>query len=346
MAVDHRVLGVCIVGSGYAARTIHAPLLLSCPELHLVGFVSRQNDRSLSGFGSARIWQTLEQALADPEIELVVLATPNSSHERLAVQALSAGKHVLVEKPLAVTSDEVERIASAAKRNRRLVFTFHNRRLDGDFLAVQKLVASKKLGRLVEAAFRWERWAPSLRPKPWKEAGTPGSELLDDIGAHLVDQALQLFGEPGGQSKARQYCQREHSQVHDAFALTLEYDWGPLTLSAGMLCAQPLPRWLLRGQAGSYTTFGFDPQEAQLKAGLLPGNAAWGCVAEAEQGIVTLDGPSGLYSERWPTPPGRWQDFYPGLAATLRGEPAPAFLCNIDQAGSVVRLIEQARASQ
>ena len=314
MAVTIRT---ALIGRGLGGGVFHAPLIRACEGLELVRWV-----------GSAEAGAA---AVAD-DVELVVVSTPNAFHFPLARAALEAGKHVVVDKPFAVWVAEADALIELAAARGRVLSVFHNRRWDGDFLTVAKLLPRLGTVRLYEA--HWDRFRPALR-EGWKEDPGLGAGLLLDLGPHLIDQALTLFGLPKA-VWADVLAQREGSRIDDYFALTLDYGPMRVLLSASMLVAEPRPRFAVHGSGGSFVKYGVDPQEAELKAGADPRETG----ADPADGVLTsADGTR----ETVATERGRYLSFYEGVAAAVRGEgPAPV---DPADARDGLRIIEAARAS-
>jgi scyllo-inositol 2-dehydrogenase (NADP+) len=306
-----------LIGRGLGGSVFHAPLIRACGGLQLARWV---------GSGEA------EAAAVAADVDLVVISTPNAFHFPLARAALEAGKHVVVDKPFTVSVAEADALIDLAHARGRLLSVFHNRRWDGDFLTVAKLLPRLGDVRLYEA--HWDRFRPALR-HGWKEDPGQGAGLLLDLGPHLVDQVLCLFGMPRA-VRADVLAQRPGSRIDDYFALTLDY--GPLRvlLSASMLVAEPRPRFAVHGSGGSFVKYGVDPQEAELNAGVDPRETG----ADPIDGLVTsADG----VRETVATERGRYLTFYEGVAAAVRGEgPVPVDPAN---ARDGLRVIEAARAS-
>lgn len=291
-----------LLGRGMAGTVFHAPLIRAIADFELA---------AIAGAADAAA------SIASPAIDLVVVATPNSTHFPLAAAALEAGKHVVVDKPFAITLAEAEALIALAAAKGRMLTVFHNRRWDGDFLTARSLVESGRLGevRLFEA--HWDRFRPV--PKPgWREAPEAGAGLLWDLGPHLIDQALVLFGRPDGVS-GDVAVQRRGALADDYFDLTLRYGAMRAKLSASTLVAEPRPRFAVHGTAGSFVKYGLDPQEEALGRGTSPLDPGFG--RSPVDGILTLaDG------GRQPvaTLPGRYLAFYEGVAAAVRdGAPPP-----------------------
>jgi scyllo-inositol 2-dehydrogenase (NADP+) len=272
--------------------------------------------------------------LADPELELIIVATPNDSHGPLAERALMAGKHVVVEKPFTLDSAEAARLDALARERGRCLTVFHNRRWDGDFLTVRQLVEQGRLGKLYSFESHFDRYRPQVK-KRWKEEEGPGGGTLWDLGAHLVDQAVQLFGMPESVS-ADLGRQRPGARAVDWFHLVLRYGELRVILRSGSVVHEPWPRFVLHGEADAYVKYGLDPQEEQLKTGLRPGMAGWGVEPTERHGRLSR-------GESVPTVPGAYGQFYRQLAAAMMGEgPVPV---TAESASRVIQLIEMAQCS-
>jgi scyllo-inositol 2-dehydrogenase (NADP+) len=329
-------IGTALIGFGLAGEVFHAPLIGSTKALELRAVVSSRTDaiaaaglRSASGIGAV---------LADPSVDLVVVATPNATHYPLAREALMAGKHVLVDKPLGLTGKEVRDLIALAAARGRVLSVFHNRRWDSDFLTVRKLMAEGRLGDVMLFEACWDRHRPAVADH-WKEDAGPGGGILSDLGPHLVDQALVLFGAPDRVS-ADISKQRLGARVDDFFDLRLSYGERIVRLSGSMLVAAPRARFQLHGTRASYVKFGLDPQQGQLKSGLRPGQAGYGMEPRGQFGSMTA--PDGA-RERIRPERGRWHDFYRKLASAIaKGGPVPV---DPMDAWKGLRIIEAARLS-
>jgi len=324
-------LQVALVGYGSAGRIFHAPLISGVPGLQLACVVTRQRDAVQHDWPQVRCVATVDEALADPGIDLVVIATPNASHYPLALAALQAGKHVVVDKPCTVTLAEAEHLLQVAAQQGRVLTVFQNRRFDSDFLALQQVIASGALGRLVQVDSHFDRYRPTV-PVRWREQDLPGSGLWFDLGPHLLDQALVLFGLPDALC-VDLACLRDGAQVNDWFHAVLRYDSRHhglrVVLHASTLVAQPGPRWAVHGVRGSFTKFGLDSQEEALKAGeraQLEDLQAWGLDGQPGE-VLRLDAIPGLASPvsvRYaaPSPAGNYLRYYAQLRDHLRGDAA------------------------
>ncbi len=324
-----RPLRVGLVGWGLAGRTLHAPLIEVLPELELVAVVtSRPLEREL--FPAARRVDTVAELLADPAIDLVVIASPNRFHVEQTRMALAAGKHVVCDKPLAQTSREVRSLMTASAAAQRLVVPFQNRRWDADFRTVQELVRSGRLGTLHYYESSWSKYQGRPRVRVAWKAEPDFNGPLYDLCPHLIDQAVVLFGRPS-QVFARIERRRPGSPVHDQVRLTLLYEGGlEVLLEVDQLDAFGDRRWRVRGEHGSFDKSGFDPQEAQLATGAFPIGPEWGEEAPANWGRLRLLANDKLAEERVESLPGDHRLFYQGVAAAiLEGKPSPVPLAEV-----------------
>lgn len=326
---------VGLIGYGLAGATFHAPLIAAAPELTLAAVVTSRAQAVRNDWPEAAVVADPEALFTDPAIDLVVIATPNITHAPLAERALRAGKHVVVDKPFTLRSAEADALASLAAAQGRVLTVFHNRRYDGDFLTLKQLLADGELGHLSFFASAWNRFRPDVKDR-WKERDSEGGGTLYDLGSHLLDQALQLFGPPETLF-ADLAAQRKGSDVIDYVHLVLTYGALRVILHADSLAADPGPRFVVRGDQKSFTKPGFDPQEDMLKAGVRPGDPAWGHEPEEHWGRLS-DG------RAIPTLPGCSERFYRELTGALRGHGDPPVRAH--DAGLVIRLIEAALESQ
>jgi len=331
-----------LAGFGASARNFHAPFLTSLGGFTLKSVVERKSQDSAIKYPWITLCRDYEELLSDPEIELVIVSTPNATHYEFARMALEAGKHVVVEKPFTVTSTEGGELLALAMARKKALTVYHNRRLDGDFLTLKALLEGRRLGRLVEGEIRYERWSNALRKKAWKEEPLPGSTLLDDLGSHLIDQALCLFGPPE-KLFCRTEVQRDGSRTPDAFVIHFYYPQFTVTLKAGMVVREPLAHFAFHGTAGSYVKKGLDPQEAQLAGGISPLAPGYGLDPEAQWGTLNTAHEGLHFLGRVETLPGNYGAFYHNLYEVIRNGTVP--LVRPEDALSVIRLIEHCRRS-
>jgi scyllo-inositol 2-dehydrogenase (NADP+) len=329
---------VALLGHGTAGAFFHGPLIESTPGLALRVIASSRPESLARRRPGPRIEPDALAACAAPDVDLVVVATPNALHEPLARAALEAGKHVLVDKPMALSARAIDGLATLARRQDRQLEVFHNRRHDGDFRMLRSLLQAGTLGELRLLELRWDRFRPVV-PGGWRHEQQPGAGVLWDLGPHLLDQALALLGSPDDFS-ADLACQRDGAVTTDYFELTLRYGATRCIVSASNLVAEPRPRFAAHGSQGSWLGFGVDPQEAALKAGVRPDEAGFRASLPRQRSLF-VDA-AGVRTET-PVEPGDWRAFYVELAAALRGEgPLPV---GAAAARDVVALIEAAEAS-
>ena len=332
-------LKVGIVGYGFATKVFHAPLVRSVPGLELVAVASSDPAKVLADLPGMTVEPRPEALFARPDIDLVIIPTPNASHHPLAAQALAAGKHVVVDKPFTLDAPEARDLIQRAEQAGRILSVFHNRRWDADFLTVRTLLDRGELGRPAHFESHFDRFRPHPAMR-WRESGTPGSGLWYDLGSHLLDQALCLFGAPRTLSLdlARQ---RDGARADDWFHAVLGYGGAlRVILHASALVAEPGPRFLVHGSEGSFVKWGLDPQEDALKAGGRPGAEDWG--RDPLPGAVTRTRGEGGDEDlvRWVEqgPPGDYSRYYVALRdAILLGGPNPVQAAD---ALRVMRLIE------
>jgi scyllo-inositol 2-dehydrogenase (NADP+) len=328
-----------VVGFGLGGRIFHAPFLHAIEGLELAAILQRQGDEASRAYPGVAVVRTMEELLRQPDLSLVVITTPPATHFELARQALLAGKHVVIDKPFTPTSEQARRLVELARERGALLSAYQNRRWDGDFLTLQQLIADGRLGRLVSLESRFERFQPGLRPKPWQEKNQPGNGLVHDLGAHLADQALVLFGTPEAVSAEVRY-DRDQTTVNDGFAIHLHYPRLRVSLYASLLACAPGPRFTAHGTAGSWVKFGLDPQEPALKAGQALGGPHWGDEPEAAWGKLTRMENGAATEQAVPTLPGDYRRYYENVRDAIQGKTALAVPG--EQGWRVIRLLELA----
>ncbi|MFC4913954.1 Gfo/Idh/MocA family oxidoreductase [Actinomadura gamaensis] len=317
-------LRVALIGYGTGGAVFHAPLISSVPELELSAVVTGNPERQAavrSRYPDARVldhpdrvWQT------NGEYDLVVVTAPNRQHVPLARTALTTGMPVVVDKPVAATAADARSLAALSAVRGQPVIPFHNRRWDGDFQTVRRLVGAGALGGVQRFESRFERWRPQVKPG-WKESSDPrdAGGILYDLGSHLIDQAIALFGRPERVYAELDVRRPGAESVDDAF-VALEHPGGVRShLWMSATAAQLGPRFRVLGDRAAYTVHGMDGQEDALREGRTPKDEGWGEAPPASYGLLGTPG-----EERpEPTDPGSYQDFYIGVARTLRGETPP-----------------------
>ncbi len=266
------MLNVGFVGFGFAGKVFHAPVIRAVEGLRLSAIVQRHGDPDPK-YRDVEFVRSVDELLTR-EIDLVVVATTNTSHHPIAKQALLGGRHVVVDKPFTTTMAEAEDLVQVAKAQRRIVTVYQDRRYTGDFETVQRVVQEGGLGRVVSYESHFDRFRPEQKPKAWREEPLPGSGVWFDIGPHLFDQALLLFGVPEA-IEADIRIERDGGRIDDAFDVTLHYPAVRAVLRASMLRQPVGPTWIVNGTRGSFVKYGMDPQEAALKDGRTPREPDW-----------------------------------------------------------------------
>jgi predicted dehydrogenase len=307
------MINTVLIGYGFAGKTFHGPLISACPDLSLHTVVSTRPADVHADWPDTRVVPDLATALADPDIDLVVIATPDALHAEQAEAALNAGKAVVVDKPFALSLADARRVVDLADEKGLFLSVFQNRRWDADFLALKAEIASGRLGRIVTYESHFDRYRPVVRDR-WREA--PGAGVWQDLGPHLIDQALNLFGRPQGIS-CDLAIQRDGGLSPDRAHATLRYDGGlRVVLNAAMLIAAPDVRFAVHGSRASFLTSGLDPQEDQLKAGMVPGAPGWGVDPSPP---TIIEGETGARTSA-PGPAGDYPAYYAAVAKAVRGE--------------------------
>ena len=296
-------INVALIGYGFVGKTFHAPLIASVPGLHLAVVSSGSADKVKKDLPDVKVVASAEAAIKDPEVDLVVIASPNDTHAPLAEMALKAGKHVVVDKPFTLNMEEARALASLAKEKQLLLSVFQNRRWDSDYLGVRKIIDSGIMGQVKHFESHMDRFRPEVRDR-WREQDLPGSGLWFDIGPHVVDQALQIFGLPETVSGDLAIL-RTGARINDWAHVTLSYPGHRVILHATMLAAGGVSRFTVHGDKGSLIKRNADQQESQLVAGILPGSESWG---EDGDDLVVFD--AHQQTTRIQTPRGDQRQYY------------------------------------
>ena len=273
MATDNSIR-VALIGYGFVGKTFHAPLIKSVPGLEIVVVGSRNPEKVHADLPDAQVIADPAEAVTSAEVDLVVIASPNETHVRLATAALNAGKDVVVDKPFTVTLAEARKLTELALKQERLLSVFQNRRWDSEFLGARAVIEEGRLGEVLHFESHFDRFRPEVRLR-WREMPGPGSGVWYDLGPHLADQALQLFGLPKTIA-ANLAVQRRGAQTDDWFHVLLNYDRLRVILHGSVIVAGGTPRMAIHGTGGSWLKYGLDVQEEQLLGGVIPGQRGWG----------------------------------------------------------------------
>jgi predicted dehydrogenase len=300
---------VAVIGYGLAGRVFHAPLIAATEGLHLAAIVSSRTSEIAAAYPGAKAVSDPQQVFVDPDIDLIVVATPNESHFELAARALAAGKHVVIDKPMALTSAEARKLIDKARG--RLLTVFHNRRWDGDFLTLKKLAREGTLGTIAYLESRFDLYRPNVQDR-WRERAGPATGTWYDLGSHLLDQALQLFGKPLGIT-ADLAARRNGAVTTDYFRVLLRYETTRVVL-AGDSLAPTDRRFIVHGSGASFIKLGLDPQQNALATGLKPSDAAYGLESVPARLVLPGGGEQAVTIES-----GRYGAFYESVRDALRG---------------------------
>lgn len=332
---------VGLIGFSIGGYVFHAPFIASNPNLELYKVTARKEEQQKmlsERYPEAIGVLSADDIIHDVDVDIVVVATSNDVHYSLTKKALEVGKHVIVEKPFTNTTVEADELIALAKSKGLLLSVHHNARFHSDYKTVQRLLNEGKLGRVVSYEARFDRFRNFLRPGAWREENLPGSGIHYDLGAHLIDQALQLFGHPESVF-ADLRIQRDGAKTIDDFEYILSYPRLKVTLKGQMLAKEPTPRFSIYGMNGSFVKKGVDPQENLLRFGVRPENDPnWGVESEDIQGSLSLLVDGKDVHEYVKSEIGSGQDFYKNIVSTLRGE-AELFI-TAEQARDVIRILE------
>lgn len=335
-----------LIGFSIGGHVFHAPFIDGHPDLELYKVTARKPEQQkmlAERYPGAIGVMQASDIIDDPKIDLVVVATSNDVHFSLAKAALQAGKHVVVEKPFTNFSSEADELIALAKAKKRLLSVHHNARFHSDFKTVSQIIKSNRLGRLVNFEARYDRFRNFLRPGAWREKDLPGSGIHYDLGAHLIDQALQLFGHPQAVF-ADLRVQRDGAEAVDDFEFILSYPGLKVSLKGQMLAKIPTARYAVYGTQGSFVKWGTDPQEALLRAGAIPHqDPRWGEEAAATYGTLSIVEDGADREEKVESVPGSGQSFYQNIVEVLKGN--QELYVRPEQARDVIRILELAEQS-
>lgn len=337
------MIDVGLVGFGLAGRAFHAPVIRAVPGLRLAAMVQRNGNEAATRYPDVRVVRTLVELLNIREIRLVVIATPNDSHYQLAHRCLAAGRDVLVDKPFTTTLEKAKALVEFAKKQGRLITVYQNRRYDGDFQALLQIVKSGVLGKIASFEANYDRFRPQLKPGAWRERSGLGNGIFFDLGPHLLDYALTLFGMPEAVT-ADVRIERDGAVVDDTFDVALQYRSGlRADLRSSILALVPRPRFVVHGTNGAFFKQTVDPQELNLRYGKIPAEGPWGAEAEENWGVLTIPENGGLRQRRVPSVNCDFRDFYANLRDAMLGKAELAV--SPELAIDVMRLLQLARQS-
>lgn len=335
-----------IASYGMSGQVFHAPFIYINPRFELSKIVERSKNLAQKRYPEVEVVRSVEELLCDTEIELVIINTPDDTHYEYTRLALEAGKHVIVEKPFTTTIEKGKELVALAKEKDLMLSVYQNRRWDADFLTVRDIIEKGILGRLVEFESTFSRYRNFIKPNTWKETGEAGGGLTYNLGSHLIDQAIELFGMPEA-IYANIATQRTGGMVDDYFLINfIRPKLHPelrITLKAGYLMRIPEARFVLHGTLGSFTKEGTDPQEAALINGEMPGSSDWVVESQDNWGLLHTDIQGAEFYDKYPSKSGNYGLFYENIYEYLRlGKP---LLANAENNLRVINVIEAAYES-
>lgn len=326
-----------ITSFGMSGLVFHGPLIKVNQSFNIVNILERTKNNSRNLFPEAKIVRYYNEILANSEVELVIVNTPDKFHYEMAKQALLSGKHIVVEKPVTLDSNQAAELVNLA-RERGLIFTvYQNRRWDGDFRTVQKVLAENKLGRLVEFESHYDRYRTFITADSWKEEGDEFAGVLYNLGSHMVDQVYVLFGKPKAVT-AHLKIVRTGGVVTDYYDIRLEYENFSSLLKCSYLVKKPGPRYILHGEFGTFYKSGLDPQEEMLKAGNLPVGESWGTEPASEWGKLFYEKDGKDVEEVIETLPGNYNIFYNNVFDAIRN--GAELFVKPEEAVEVLKILE------
>ena len=300
---------VALLSYGMSGKVFHAPFLELHPGFELLGSWERSSKNIQADYPNTKSYPSLESILEDKSIDLVVVNTPIDSHFEYAKKVLLAGKHALVEKAFTATLAEAQELAALAKEKGLKLCVFQNRRWDSDFKTVKKIINDNVLGEIVEAEFHFDRYNPVLSPKQHKESANSGSGIVRDLGPHIIDQALSLFGLPNAVF-ADIRLTRKHTLVEDYFDILLYYPEFRVRLKASFFVREAIPSYIVHGRKGSFLKPRGDVQEDDLKLGRKPNSDNWGKESKDEEGTLHTEMNGDVFIGKAPTLQGSYYDYF------------------------------------
>lgn len=336
-------VNTALLSYGMSGEVFHAPLLMAHSGFALSSVVQRKSVSANLHYPSIKVVRTVEEVFQDSSIELVIVNTPNETHFPFAMKALEAGKHVVVEKPFTVTVKEADELINLSKKKNKILTAFQNRRWDGDFLTLKKVIEENMVGTIVEFEAHYDRFRNYIEPNTWKEEEGIGKGILYNLGSHMLDQVLDLFGMPD-EVDARVGTQRPGGKVDDFYDIRIQYKKFHVIVKSSYLVREQGPRYILHGTEGSFiTSSGIDPQEQALKEKKIPGSVGWGMLDKESWGKLNST-INGLHVDgKIETIPGNYMGFYNNLYEVIREDKPLAV--KPEQARDVIILIEAAYES-
>ncbi|MEP7229717.1 MAG: Gfo/Idh/MocA family oxidoreductase [Ginsengibacter sp.] len=335
-------INTALCSFGMSGWVFHAPFIKVNLGFNLYAVWERSKNLAEEKYPGIKTYRKLEEMLADDAVELVVVNTPNYTHFDYTKKALEAGKHVIIEKPFSVRVDEGKELIEIAKRQNRKISVYQNRRYDSDYKTMKNVVEKKLLGDIIDVEMHFDRYKEDLSPKVHKEIPGPGTGSLYDLGSHLIDQALQLFGMPQ-KLFADVQAMRPVSQVDDYFNILLYYNTFRVHLRSSYAVREALPGYIFHGLKGSFIKPKTDVQEEMLLAGNIPGSDGWGMEPDSQKGLLHTEKDGEVIKEYVPSERGNYNEYYDGIYEAIRNDaPLPV---TAEEALNVIKIIEAAYES-
>lgn len=313
------MLKVALCSYGMSGKVFHAPLITAEPGMQLHSILQRNGESALNDYPQAFIVKSFDDILQNPDIDVVVVNTPNEFHYSMAKAALAAGKHVVLEKPFVISLQEGKELISLADQEQKCLAVFQNKRLETDHLTVEKIIQTQHLGRIVEVEWHYDRYRNTVTHKRWKEDNLPGAGTWFDLGVHMVDSVLCLFGRPQAIQADMRSLRREDGST-DYFNVCLHYLDMRVLLRSNTFVSAKGATVSLHGDKGSFLKFGQDVQEQQMMTGVLPGNPQWAKHATDNYGLLHSQTPQGVKAERIESVTGCYEDFYRNIVRNISGK--------------------------
>ncbi len=332
-----KIINTALLSYGMSGEIFHAPLLHTHGGFNISSVLQRNSSKANERYPKAKIVRSIDEIMNDDAIELLIVNTPNETHFPFTTRALEAGKHVVVEKPFTVSTAEAEGLIKLAKEKGKLLSVFQNRRWDGDFLTIKNIINDKLVGNLAEFELHYDRYRNYIEANTWKEESGPGTGILYNLGSHMLDQVLVLFGMPL-ELDARIGIQRPGGKVDDYYDIRLQYDGFHAIVKSSYLVREQGPRYILHGTEGSFIKYGIDPQEQALKEGKYPGTTSWGSEPRELWGKLNTTIGNVHFEGLVETVSGNYPAFYENIYGAIRE--GKELLVKPEEAKNVIRMIE------
>ena len=340
--MNNNIIKTGICSYGMSGKLFHAPFVNNHPGFELTAIVERSKNDSREKYPDAKLYRSVDELVADESLQLIIVNTPVQTHYEYAKKVIAAGKHVIVEKPFTVTSREAEELVRLAKEKNVLLIVYQNRRYDGDYKMVKDVLEKKLLGDIKEVEIRYDRYRPEISYKVHKETDLPGAGTTYDLGAHLIDQSLQLFGQPKALF-ADMMAMRDGSPVDDYFELILYYPSFRVRLKASCFAKEPVPEYILNGSKGTFLQKRSDLQETHLLKGVSPSLETWCPAPDKPDGLLHIVSDGKEVKEERTSSPGNYMNFFDDVYRAIN-KVAPNPVPGTDGV-KIIRIVEAAKQS-